>query len=118
MQKIGSSLASPIMFDKRFIVTWEPFFIPDSRHLLSCELDNFTFKVLYCVILYKAKEIYNTFTVPCEKYKIVSFDYLVMKNIVVFPALSKFPVKLIFWFALGSVSKSCCLRKSIAIILS
>ena len=31
---------------KRFKVTLVPFFIPDFN-LLSCELDNFTFKQLY-----------------------------------------------------------------------
>ena len=39
-------LESPTTFDKIFIVTLLPFFIPDFN-LLSCELDNFTFKVLY-----------------------------------------------------------------------
>ena len=36
-----------------------------------------------------------TLTDLCEKFKIVSFASLIMKNIAVFPARSKFPVKLI-----------------------
>ena len=35
-----------ITFDEKFKVTWVPLFIPDFN-LLSCELDSFTFKVLY-----------------------------------------------------------------------
>ena len=38
-------------FDERFKVTPVPIFIPDFN-LLICELHNFTFKVLYLVILY------------------------------------------------------------------
>ena len=45
-EKLISSLVLPIAFNKRFNVTSVPFFIPD-YNLLSCELDNFTFKVLY-----------------------------------------------------------------------
>ena len=41
-----SSLESPTTFDEIFKVTSVPFFIPDFN-LLSWELDNFTFKVLY-----------------------------------------------------------------------
>ena len=48
----------------------------------------------------------NTFTVPSGKFKIVSFVSLIAKKIDVFPALSKFPVKLICWFAFGSASSS------------
>ena len=44
--KLFSSLESPTTFNESFKVTSLPFFIPDF-HLLSCELDNFTFKVLY-----------------------------------------------------------------------
>ena len=77
-------------------------FIPDCK-LLTCELDNFTFKVLHWV---KAKYVYNTLTVPREKSKIV-FN-LIMKRIAVFPAQSKFPVKLIRCITFGSVSSACC----------
>ena len=44
--KLVSSLDSQTAFDERFKFTWVPFFIPDFN-LLSCELDNFTLKVLY-----------------------------------------------------------------------
>ena len=66
--------------------------------LLSCELDNFTFKLLYWVILFwyytQVKKTYNSFAVPCEKPKIVSFAFSIIKNIVVFPSWYRFPVKL------------------------
>ena len=62
---------------------------------LLWELDNFTFKVLYWVILYwhciKIKWNYNTFTVPSKKFKIVSFSSSIMKNIVA--SCSRFLVK-------------------------
>ena len=54
--------------------------------------------------------IYNTFTVPCEKSKTVSFASSIMKN-VVFPGQSRFPVKLICCIAFGSTSSSYCLLK-------
>ena len=41
-----SSLDSPTTFDEIIKVTSVPFFIPDFN-LLSCELDNFAFEVLY-----------------------------------------------------------------------
>ena len=68
------------------------FFIAD-LNLLRREFDNFTSKLLYCVILYQY--IHKTFTVLCEKFKKVSFASSIIKNIVVFSALSKFAVKLI-----------------------
>ena len=40
------SLESPAIFDEFFKVTSVQLFIPDFN-LLSCELDNLTFKVLY-----------------------------------------------------------------------
>ena len=46
--KLVSSLEFPIKFDERFKVTSVPFFIPHFN-LLSCEVGNFTFKVLYWV---------------------------------------------------------------------
>ena len=49
--KLVSSLDSPTAFDETSRITWVPFFIPQFD-LLSCELDNFTFKVLYWVVLY------------------------------------------------------------------
>ena len=39
--------------------------------------------------------MYKTFTIPCEKSKTVSLASSIIKNIVVFPGLSKFAVKLI-----------------------
>ena len=47
----------------------------------------------------------------------VSFASLITKNIVVFHAQSRVAVKLICCIAFGSGSSSCCLLKSIAIIL-
>ena len=47
----------------------------------------------------------------------VSFASLIMKNLAVFPARSKHPVKLIFCIAFGSVSNASCLLKFIAIML-
>ena len=42
---------SPIIFDDNFKTTSFSLFIAD-LNLLSCEFDNFTFKLLYCVFLY------------------------------------------------------------------
>ena len=77
------------------------FFIADLS-LLSCEFDSFTFTLLYCVIsiLIKIKHFYDicihkTFTVPCEKSETVSFASSRMKYNLVFPAVSKFAIKLI-----------------------
>ena len=50
-RKLVSSLELRITFEERFEVTSVPFSSPDFN-LLSCELDNFTFKVLCFVILY------------------------------------------------------------------
>ena len=49
--KLFLSFESPTRIDKFFKVISVPFFIPESN-LLSCELDNFTFKALHRVILY------------------------------------------------------------------
>ena len=49
--KIFSPLESPAKFYDIFKVISETFFVPGFV-LLICELDNFTFKVLYRVILY------------------------------------------------------------------
>ena len=59
----------------------------------------------------------KTFTVPCVKSNTLSLGSSRMKKILVFPARSKFAVKLISWIALGSASGAYCLLKSIAIIL-
>ena len=50
-RKLYSSLEPPATFDENFKVASVPFFIPDFN-LLSCELENFTYKVLHRVILY------------------------------------------------------------------
>ena len=49
--KSASSLELPIMFDDSLKIISVSFFIADFN-LLSCEFDNFTFKILCCVILY------------------------------------------------------------------
>ena len=49
--KLVSPLELLITFDGRFKVISVPFFIPDFN-LLSYKLEEFTFKVLYSVILY------------------------------------------------------------------
>ena len=49
--ELASSLELSITFDERFEVTSVPIFIVDFN-LLSCRLDNFSFQVLYLVILY------------------------------------------------------------------
>ena len=103
--KLVLSLESSISFDKRFKVISVPFFVLDFN-LLSCELDDFIFKVLYSV---------SALTVPCGKFKIVSFDSSILKN--VFLRRSKFRVKLISCIAFESVWNAFCLLKSNAIIL-
>ena len=84
------------------------FYIQDFN-LFSCELDSFTFKVLYWVILYqyyiKTKSNHHTFTASFEKSKTVYFASSIMKNICVLRARSRFPVKLICCIAFGSASK-------------
>ena len=62
-------------------------------------------------------DIRNTFTVPCEKSKTVSFTSSIMKNIAAPSARSRFPLKSIYCVAFGSTSSACCLLKSTVIIL-
>ena len=65
-----------------------------------------------------AKHIYNTLTVPCEKSKIVSSVFSMLKTIViVFPSKSRIPVKLTCSIAFGSASSAFFLLKPIAIFL-
>ena len=92
---------SPIILDDNLKTTSVLFFIA-GINLLSCEFDSFTFKLLYSVIfvlirikLIQQNLIYKTFTIPCENSKVVSFAFSRMKYNLVFPALSKFAVKLI-----------------------
>ena len=92
------------------------FFIPDFN-LLGYELDNFTFKVLYWVVLHwydiKVIRIHNTFTVVCGKSKTVSIASSIMKNNFGPSGRAKFPVKLIYCVAFRSASSACCLLKSL-----
>ena len=62
------------------------------------------------------EHIRNTFTVPYEKFKMVSFASSIMKNILAPAARSRFPVKLVCCIEFGSASGACCLFKSIVII--
>ena len=62
------------------------------------------------------EHIHNTFTVPCEKSKMVPFASLIMKNIVAFPSRSRFAVKMICCIDFESAWSAYCLIKSIAII--
>ena len=115
-----SSLESLITFDERFKIISIPFFIPDFK-LFSCELDNFSLIVLYCVIscwyCIKIKQNCNTLRVPCESCKMVSFTSSIMKNIVVFSSRSRFPENLVCCLAFGSVSTACYLLEPITISL-
>ena len=77
---------------------------------LNCCIESF-----YIDIMLKKKKVYNTITIPCEKSKIVSIAFLVMKSIVA--TWSRFPVKLIYCIAFGSVLSGSCLVNSIAILL-
>ena len=68
-------------------------------NLITSLLRNFT------LILNKFVEhAHNAFAVPCEKYTIALLTFSIRKNIVIFPALSRFPVKLIFCIAFESAS--------------
>ena len=58
---------------------------------------------------------YNFFTVSYEKSRIVSLTSSVMKNISVFPVISRFAVKLICFIGFESASIDCFLLRFIAI---
>ena len=49
----------------------------------------------------------------CEKLRVVSFDFSMMKNIVAPPVAKSLPIKLIYWGSFSLV----CLLKSITINL-
>ena len=55
--------------------------------------------------------VYNTFAFPCENSRIVLLTSLIMNNIAVFPARSRFLVKLICCITFGSESGACCLLR-------
>ena len=61
--------------------------------------------------------IYNTYTVSCEKLKMAFFTSSIIKNNDLSLPPSKFPVKLICCIAFQLASSACFLRKSIAVIL-
>ena len=60
------------------------------------------------------EHIHNTLKFTCEKSKMASFAFSIMKNIVATSDRSRFPVKLI---AFGSITSDSCLLKSTVIIL-
>lgn len=62
-----------------------------------------------------AKLVYNTFAIPCRKSKIFSVTFLIMKNIVVFAARFRFPVKLVRCVTFEPAFSASCLLRSIAI---
>ena len=84
---------------------------------LTCKCDTFSFTLWY-LAHYCPNEFseyfYNTLAVPFEKPKIVYFVSSMMKNIVFFPAHSRFPAHLICCIGFGSASSVCCLLRSIA----
>ena len=59
------------------------------------------------------EHIQNTFKVPCEKSKIVSFTSSIIKNINLLLLPLRFPVKLICSIAFGLASSACCLLKNL-----
>ena len=108
--KLVSSV--PIIFDDNLRVIPVEFFVAYFS-LSYSESDNYIFAMWYSVIStnttikYQTKfieRVYNAFIVPFENSKIISS---IMKYIVVFPAHSRFPVKLICWIAFGSGSRVC-----------
>ena len=60
-------------------------------HLNYC-IESFYIDKNYIIL----QHCYKTFTLPSEKSKTISFVSSIVKNIVVFPTLSKFAGKLIF----------------------
>ena len=95
--------SSPIIFNHNLKTTSVLFFIADFN-LSSCEFDSFTFYTDKNQIIQRSCTqencTYKNFSVPCEKSKTVSCASSIIKNIVVFPALSKFAIKLIAEFPL------------------
>ena len=71
VEKLVSSLELWIKFDERFKVTSVPFSIRDFS-LLSCELDNFTFNILYILYTY-----YYILLYICYIFIIVIYNILV-----------------------------------------
>ena len=88
-----------------FTINNMPFFVGNFEFSLS---KPFNKSRIFCVCI-----IYMVVTEFCEKLKVVSFDFSIMKNIVAPLALSSFPVKLICCGSLNLV----CVHKSIEINL-
>ena len=91
---------------------------------LKCYIESFYIdiileqnKIVEDAVAKSYNDIHNTFTVPCEKSKMVSFTSSIMKNIIAPLSCSRFSVKLLYCIAFRSGSRACCLLKSIAIIL-
>ena len=104
--KLISSLESPIKFGERFKVNWVLFSIFDFS-LLSCGLDNFTFKVLYWVIyidIINQNKLRNTFAILSQFQKSKTSSW------------ARFPVRLIYMITFGLASSACCLLKPTAIV--
>ena len=85
--KFVSTLDSPTTFDERFEVTRVTLtlFFSDFN-LLSCGLDNLTFKMLFLFVLYSIKTKFPYFHSSFRKIQIVSFASSITKNITVFPS--------------------------------
>ena len=102
-------LESRIAFGEGFKVTLVPFFVSNFS-LLNCELDNFKFKCyieLFCADIILRGNNITILKVPCEKSKMTCFISSIMKNIVVFPSRSRFPVKSSCFILSKSASSAC-----------
>ena len=71
--------------------------------------------MFWCYI--KAKWNHNIFTALFEKSKTYFFASLIMTNVYVSPARSRFPVKLVSCIAFGLTSSFSCLLRPIAVSL-
>ena len=113
-------LSSPIMFDNNLRVTSVPIFVTDFNQF-SCGANNFTSTVLYSVILCWYQEwncrTHLQYFYSSLKSRMISFTTWMMRNIVVFPARSRFPAKFICCMAFRSILRANCLLRSIAISL-
>ena len=95
MRKITFIIAY-IIFDDNLKINPVSFFTADFS-LLNCEFDSFTYKLLYCVIfiLIKIKLFYDiVFTKLLQFLVKIHASSIIIQNLV-FPAPSKFAVKLI-----------------------
>ena len=106
-------LLAPILFDDNRRVTFTAFFVADFN-LLNRKFDDFKFSLCRLISNKFAARVYNTFTFLYEKYRIVSLTSSKIKSKILFPALSRFPIRLVCCIAFGSASSASCLLKSIA----